>query len=252
MAKNQHNVDIDEIITNWATEKLGESFTLEKIDVSKIKIAQGSTTYQSNTDWWTKDVVHEEIFDNMEEALPITWNYTHKANYNSNITWKLLKNVKSTKYCPLKVVAQFPVAELGKDPLQVEFDSQFPEQATKSASRDSLWDVSTYVTVKPHFSSRATSVVRTCRLENVPFCAEVQFSGTIRVLGHKKRKTWTKQELTASLADALGDRPGFKLVENASNPKLPAKYAVLRVEGLCSGQVGIKADAVVQDVQTLV
>lgn len=244
-------VDFDDVLSKWASEKLGAGYVVEKIDTSKIKIHQLSVVYQSSGDWYTNNVVHEELFDN-SEVLPITWQYAEKVQFQSRATWRLIRGFKSSLLVVPKFHVEFPVAEDGTRPLNVTFDNAVPDQGLKTSERQTVYDLEDYVTVKPFSTMRANAHVRTCKLQNVMFTTDVCLTGVLRVIGHKKRKHWSKQELAASIDEVLRGHPGFNSILLGNEDETKVKKPTFRIEGLCSGEVALSASISQTELQTLV
>lgn len=244
-------VDFDEVLNKWATDKLGAGYVVEKIDTSKIKLHQLSVVYQSNEDWYANNRVHEELFDN-SEVLPITWQYAEKVQFQSRATWRLIRGFKSSLFVVPKINVEFPVAEDGSRPLRVTFDNGVPDQGLKTSERQSVYDVTDYVTVKPFSTMRANAHVRTCKLQNVMFTTDICLMGILRVIGHKKRKHWSKQELTASIDEVLRGHPSFHEIYLGNEGETRTRKPTFRVEGLCSGEVALAACILQSELQTLV
>ena len=246
-------IDIDDIIDRWAKQRMGDAFTIDKIDTSKVHVEQKSVIYQSSHDWWNTATVQEEYFDN-DDHVPATWHFTETVPFNSEVTWTMIKAFKSKKYFPFRITLQFPVSQDGSPPVEVHFSTETLEQVQKTGSLQSTWKLSEYITVDSYSSSRACAQIRTCKLQNVVFSTDVCISGTVKIHALKKGRKWTKQEVTASVVDALGTKEGlgFKLEENVDNASGPARHVAFRFEGLCTGEAGVEAKVDVSEIQSLV
>ena len=79
-------------------------------------------------------------------------------------------------------------------------------------------------------------------------------SGTVKVVGFRKGRKWNKQEVSASIVDALSGKEalGFSIIENKNESDGPARQAVFRFEGLCSGDVGTDVNVAVSEITSLV
>ncbi len=233
-------IDLDEVLIGWAIEKQGQDYTIDKVDTSKLQVSQKAVLYHSSQDWWRNVTVHEEYFDN-DDGVPAKWFYSHKAGFQSNASWCLIRAFKSNKFVPLHINLQFPVSAENSTPLEVAFDNSnlVLRQATTGNSE---WQLSSPVTVEPYSSTHACAQVRTCRLQNVVFTTDIVLSGSIKITGHKKHRKWTKHEVTFGIAEALYDKEalGFHVHDNMSDPNGPARTVIFKVEGLCTGEVGVE------------
>lgn len=246
-------VDIDALLEKWAKVKFGEDFAVDKIDTSKVEVKQKAVSYQSSGEWWATVNVSEDFFDN-SESRPVRWVYTETVPYSSSATWTLIKAFKSSRYLPMKIDLQYPVSQEGKVPLQVQFSVNSLDQVVKSDSLESTWRIKEELNVAPYSSSCACAQIRTCKLHNVVFATDVYLSGTIKVVGFKKGKKWTKQESSAGIVDALSglEAVGFSVIENKSDAQAPARQVSFRFEGVCSGQVGVEAKVHATEITSLV
>jgi len=222
-------------------------------------VTQMSVVYQSEKDWFGKHTAHEEIFDNSGSNTS-SWQYLETVKFPSKAIWTILKGFKSNILPITKLSVEFPMAEESKNPLKGVFEKPQPGQAAE-AKVDSQWELKAAVNVKPFSTTRASAEIKTCRLDNVLFTTDVQMSGLVKVFGTSNSKKSSKSgkhvELTGSIEEALGTSPGFTVIEIASADNKADAYENLkrlcfRVEGRCSGEVGIGARVQLSEVQSLV
>ena len=239
---------------------------VEKLDFYKVKVQQLAVTYQSGSteggggsDWFLDKVVQHEDYDN-PDALPITWQYSEQIQFQSRATWQLLRGIRSSLLPLPKITVEFPVAEEGSRPLQVSFDNCQPDQSLKTAEKQSMYHLKNYVTVQPWSTTRARAVLHTCHLHNAMFATDLTMCGSVKITGHKKRKNWQKQEISASIEDILHDNPSFQTVtlrperggDDAQPGEPPGRRVCYRLEGVCTGEVALSADIDLSHLQTQV
>lgn len=246
-------IDFDEILWKWGEEKLGAGYTVDKIDMSNVKVNQMSVLYQSSEDWFVIENVHHELYDN-PDRLPITWSYEEKIKHPSQATWTLIKGFKSKLFPPVKLSIEYPLAQDNQKPMGVLFEDTSPDQRPLTAQSNSEWDAKAHVTVNPFSTTRVCAQLRTCKLKGVLFTTDIHFAGQVRIHGHKKRKAKTKLEVTAPIEDAFLNNPSFQILSSEADPGGPAptRKAQFRVEGLCDGNVGLNVNVSLMDLQTTV
>ena len=216
---------------------------------------QKAVLYQSSHDWWFYKTIHEEVFDN-HDNFPATWNFSEKITSESKASWTLVKALKSSKVLPMNIILEYPVAKYGHQPLKVEFDCTklSPAHKVLQTSNMNQFNMSEDITIDSYNSSKVIAQLQVCQLNDVMFATDIMMSGSIKVQGHKKNKKWTKHELTASVVDALAAKKalGFHVIENTTDMDAPARQIAFRVEGVCSGEVGVATRVVMQDIVTSV
>ena len=110
--------------------------------------------YQSTHDWFCYKTVHEEVFDNHDNASA-TWNFNENISTESNAQWTLIKALKSSKVLPLHLSLEYPATPPGQEPLKVEFDCTrlSPATTSQNASRPATLLVSHDVIVAAYSAS---------------------------------------------------------------------------------------------------
>jgi hypothetical protein len=220
-----------------------------------------SVVYQSDQDWFGKHTAHEEIFDNSGSSNS-SWQYLETVKFSSTATWTIVKGFKSNILPLTKLSVEYPIAEESKHALKGVFEKPLSGQVAE-AKLDSQWELKAAVSVKPFSMTRASAEIKTCRLNNVLFTTDVQMSGLVKVSGttSNSKKSSSKSvkhvELTGSIEEALGSSPGFTVIDISPNDNKADAYENLkrlcfRVEGRCSGEVGIGANVRLSEVQSLV
>jgi len=251
-------VDVDQILTTWSTEKLGG--VVNRIDASDVHITQLSVVYQSNQDWFKLRKAHEEIFDNSGSNTS-TWKYEENVTYPSKASWTILKGYKSSILPLHKLHIEFPIAEESHQPIQGVFEKS-NAGVTVEAVGESRWKVNSVVNVKPFSSTKVSAEVKSCRLHDVPFTTDIQMSGRLKIFGTSGSKRNSKPgkhvEIVVSIEEALGSRPEFTVTEVSlaegtnSEAYENNKKVCFRIEGRCTGEVGIEAKVKLNEVQSLV
>jgi len=258
-APSQTTLDLDQILTSWAADKLGAG-VVNRIDASDVLIKQLSVIYKSNQDWFKHRKSHEEIFDNSGTNAS-TWNYEENVTFPSNASWTILRGYKSSVLPLLKLHIEYPIAEESHQPLKGVFEK--PNAGTTvEATGESRWKVNSTVNVKPFTSTKASAEVKTCRLNDVPFTTDIQMSGRLKISGTSGSKRNSKPgkhvEIVGTIEEALGSRPEFTIVDSSPTDEVNneaynnTKQVCFRIEGRCTGEVGIEAKVKLDEVQSLV
>ena len=246
-------VDIDAYLMHWARERLGYDSVIEKLDTAKVNITQKSVLYQSKSDWWTSQIEQSEYFDNPGGAVE-TWPYNATLDVTSKASWSLLRAFKSPKLIPFSLKLEYPVWPVDGVPLSVSLDvSQLDTKFRAATESRSEFTVSGDVTVQPYSSAHAHGKTRRCRLQGVTFTTDVIMTGSIKVVGHKRGKKFTRTEIVVGIADVLIGREshGFQIIDN-DDDQTSARCVLFRVEGVCNGDVATDSFYDVQEVNTLV
>ena len=130
----------------------------------QVVVEQKAVLYQSTNDWFCYKTVHEEMFDNHDDASA-TWSFNENISAQSTAQWTLIKALKSSKVLPLRLSLEYPVTPPGQEPLRVEFDCTrlSPASTSQSASRPATLRVSQDVTVDAYSASKVSAQLRVSR-----------------------------------------------------------------------------------------
>lgn len=254
----QSTLDLDQILTSWAAERLGG--VVNKIDGSDVQVTQLSVVYKSDKDWFNHQKAHEEIFDNPGSSIS-TWKYEETVKFSSKASWTIVNGYKSSVLPPHKLHIEFPMGEESHEALRGVFEKT-NAGLTVEAIGESKWKLNSTVNVKPLSTTKASAEIKTCRLEDVPFTTDIQMSGRLKISGNSGSKKGSKPgkhvEISVNIEEALGSRPEFTVVETAADDVINGdayennKHVRFRIEGRCTGEVGIEARVRLNEVQSLV
>jgi len=248
-------VDLDEVLMSWANHRLGYDYVVEKVDTSKLHVKQQAVIYKGGgSNWWENDSVHNEYFEN-ESGQKQTWHFSHCIkNVRSHASWSVIKAFRSSKVLPMLISLEYPCSPKGTPPLAVTFDTaMLHQQIRKATDVVSQWSYNQDLVVDPYGSQQVDANVRTCVLDNVDFSTDITMAGSVRVVGHKRNRKFSKHEITVGIADALARREylGFKILESFDSAG-SSRYVSFRVEGMCNGRVGVEANVTTSEINTCV
>ena len=266
--------EFDKLVHDWASEKLYNGFTRESIDFSDVKVKQRPVIYHKLEEFLHIEKCFEEEFDNPGN-MHIDWVYLQDFTAESHITWSI-KNAFSSKYLPLQEVKLLapPVdddlVKLDADKVNIDALYRTAQAAAENINNDAKqeqepekeggiafsvqrsfpqrFDLRKSITVAPFAKNSASTEIRSWRLNSCKFYSEFVISGFVKIIGHKKRKNWIREETRVGVEDLFRGREHFEVIKSfQSEPEV-----IYKMLGECSGDVMAGCRILTQELETTV
>ena len=244
-------LDLDDVLQTWAAEALGENYVVEDVDVAQVKVSQGEVTYHSpGGNMFLVKELEPEMYDN-ENTLPVTWSYVSSVEYPCTASWRLTDGVKSVLLQMPNLHIFVPGMESSQQRrLAVSLSQPHPSAEEASVTETFRKDLQAHVTVQPFSTSRASAHLKICKGVNVTFSVGILLSGQVKIVGHRKRKNWSKQEVISDISEILQTSG---LAQSSGHlSKNNSKEFCLMVNGVCDVDFCLHADVCITELETLV